>query len=133
MDVNNNDKKKKKKSDKDISASIQPAFSGSKSTMETPGQCVKCSKLTTKASKQHHDVVLVSLLLTLNRFHTLFWCFHCWLQTSKYQLGLLLTRNQQNTINTISLRIVFENQQHISKKTFYSENNIKCWKQRSSR
>ena len=23
------------------------------------------------------DVVLVSLLLTLNRFHTLFWCFCC--------------------------------------------------------
>ena len=23
------------------------------------------------------DVVLVSLLLTLNRFHTLFWCCHC--------------------------------------------------------
>ena len=26
---------------------------------------------------------LTSLLLTLNRFHTLFWCFHCLLWTSK--------------------------------------------------
>ena len=26
-------------------------------------------------------------LLTLNRFHTLFWCFHCWLWTSKCPLG----------------------------------------------
>ena len=26
-----------------------------------------------------YKVVLVSLLLTLNRYHTLFWCFHCWL------------------------------------------------------
>ena len=33
------------------------------------------------------DVVLVSLLLTLSRFHTLLLCFHCWLLTSKCQLG----------------------------------------------
>ena len=25
--------------------------------------------------------------LTLNRFHTLFWCFHCWLWLSKCRLG----------------------------------------------
>ena len=29
------------------------------------------------------DIVLVSLLLNLNKFHTLFWCFHCWFGTSK--------------------------------------------------
>ena len=34
-----------------------------------------------------NDVVLVYLLLTLNKFHTLFWCFHCWLWTSKCLLG----------------------------------------------
>ena len=34
-----------------------------------------------------NDVVLVSSMLTLNRFHTLFWCFHCWLWISKCQLG----------------------------------------------
>ena len=34
-----------------------------------------------------NDVVLVLLLLTLNRFHTLFWCFHCWLWTNKCRLG----------------------------------------------
>ena len=33
------------------------------------------------------DVVRVSLLLTLNRFHRLFWCFLCQLLTSKWQLG----------------------------------------------
>ena len=27
--------------------------------------------------ERRHDVVLVPLLLTLNRFHTLFWCCHC--------------------------------------------------------
>ena len=26
-----------------------------------------------------NDIILVYLLLTLNRFHTLFWCFYCWL------------------------------------------------------
>ena len=32
------------------------------------------------------DVVLVSLFWTLNRFHA-FFCFLCWLWTSKFQLG----------------------------------------------
>ena len=31
----------------------------------------------------------MSLFLTLNRFHTLFWCFHCWLWSSKWRLGSL--------------------------------------------
>ena len=35
-------------------------------------------------------VVLASLLLILNKFHTLFWCLHCWLWTSKYRLVKLL-------------------------------------------
>ena len=29
-------------------------------------------------------------LLTLSRFHTFFWCCHCWLWTSEYWLGLIL-------------------------------------------
>ena len=33
-------------------------------------------------------VVLVSLLLTLNRFHTLHWCLYCWLWTSTCRLGM---------------------------------------------
>ena len=32
------------------------------------------------------DVGLASLLLTLNRFHTLFWCFHRWISAKKRQL-----------------------------------------------
>ena len=27
----------------------------------------------------HLDIILVSLLLIVNRYRTLFWCFHCWL------------------------------------------------------
>ena len=34
-----------------------------------------------------NDIVLQSLLLALGRFHTLFWCFHCWLWLCKYQLA----------------------------------------------
>ena len=30
----------------------------------------------------------MSLLLTLKRFHILFWCFHCWLSASKCRLGV---------------------------------------------
>ena len=38
-------------------------------------------------SETSNDFILVSLLLTLNRFHTLFWCFHYWFWTSKSWLG----------------------------------------------
>ena len=47
-------------------------FTCSKSPMETI--CEICLKLLTKTP----DVILVSLFLTLNRYHSLFWCFHCW-------------------------------------------------------
>ena len=33
------------------------------------------------------DIVPVSILFTLNRFNTLFWCFHYWLWTSECRLG----------------------------------------------
>ena len=51
-------------------------------------------------------VNLVSLLLTLNRFHTLFWCFHCWLRSSKWQRWRRITkmRNKQTaSLNTWDL------------------------------
>ena len=37
-----------------------------------------------------YDVVLVCLLLTLNIFSTLFWCFRCWLGASTYRWVLFL-------------------------------------------
>ena len=37
-------------------------------------------------------VILVSLLLTWDRSHTLFWCFHCWFWTNKCRLGSRLQR-----------------------------------------
>ena len=38
---------------------------------------------------------LVSLLLTLNRFHTFFWCFYCWTWTSNCLLSMYLIVNRK--------------------------------------
>ena len=48
-----------------------------------------CSTLVIKRPEWYQWCYFVSLLLTLNRFHTLFWCFHYWLWTSKCQLGFV--------------------------------------------
>ena len=54
----------------------------------TRTMCEIGSDLTIKTPKRRHDVVLVSLLLTLNKFHTLLWCSYCWLWANKCQLVL---------------------------------------------
>ena len=46
-------------------------------------RCKICSKLTIKTQEWRQWGLVVSLLLTLNRFFTLFWLFHYWLWTSK--------------------------------------------------
>ena len=73
----------------------QPAFSCSQSTMETPKRYL----YTVQSEQQGHqndinDVVLVSLLLTFDRFHTLFWCFGCWIWTSNCRLGSWIEKYQ---------------------------------------
>ena len=50
------------------------------STMETPAKCVEYVQRKHEALNQQENVidfVLVSLLLTVKMFHTLFWYFHC--------------------------------------------------------
>ena len=73
-------------------------FSGgiylAKATMETMTDVRNFSKLKKKDTRNISlnyiiEVVLVSLFLTLNRFHALFKCFHFWLQTNKYLLNVL--------------------------------------------
>ena len=64
--------------------------------------CEICSALTIKTPERRHwslflnkvaglrtlrYAVLVSLMLAVNIFCILFWCFHCWLWTSKSRLG----------------------------------------------
>ena len=39
--------------------------------------------------------------ITLNRFHTLFWCFHCWLWTSKCRLGSSQKVSSRNFWGTV--------------------------------
>ena len=48
-----------------------------KSRLGRPEQCVK--SVQSQQQKSQNDVILVCLLLTLNRFHTLIWCFQSWL------------------------------------------------------
>ena len=49
------------------------------------------------------DVVIVSLLLTLNIFHTLFECFHCLFWTDKYRVAcfIIQTINNDKVYNNI--------------------------------
>ena len=49
-------------------------------------------------------LTILPWLLTLNRFVMLFWCFYCWLWTSKYRLGYYIVckgvstpKNQKTT------------------------------------
>ena len=65
----------------------EPVCPCSKATTETPEQCVK-----------RRNVALVSLLLTLNKFHMISWSFHCWLWASKCQL-------RQDTIQKMTLHV----------------------------
>ena len=81
----------------------------SKLTMKTAKKVWNLLRLTIKTSERLHWCRSgVFIVLTLNRFHTLFWClhkvvmasllltwfcyFHCWIWTSKCRLGSL--RNQ---------------------------------------
>ena len=49
--------------------------------------CGISSKAPIKTPEWGLNTVLVSSLLTLNIFGTLFWCFHCWLWISKRWIG----------------------------------------------
>ena len=56
-------------------------------TMKTPKKCLKSAQ--SYQQRRQNDVVVVPLLKTLDRYHTLFCCFHCWLWTSKCPLGVV--------------------------------------------
>ena len=59
--------------------------------METLEQSVKSIQRKQKRPRNDFtDVFLVSLLLTLNRFHTLFFYFHSWLGTNKHRVDIVL-------------------------------------------
>ena len=68
----------------------QPVSTCSKWTMESHTRLLQeiWLKLIVKYQNNVNDVVLVSILLTLNILQALFWCFHCWLRW--YDITLLL-------------------------------------------
>ena len=61
-----------------------------------------CSKFTIKNQNYVIGVDLVTLFLALNRFHTLFWCFHHWLLTSKC-LPCITVKSQKLDWNSLYL------------------------------
>ena len=59
--------------------SPQPAFTWSKSTMVISSKCLESVQIEQwRHQNDVNHVFLMSLLLTLNVFHTFFWYFHCW-------------------------------------------------------
>ena len=72
-------------------------FSCSKSTLETLAQ----------GAKYVDDVILVFLLLTMNIFYTFFWCFHCCLWASKYQLSILITSASMVSVVFVPILVQF--------------------------
>ena len=68
----------------------KPTFTFLKSIMKTE-QCVKSVQSLPQRYQNSVIIgVLLSFLLTLNRFHTLLWFFHCQLRTGKYRSRLTL-------------------------------------------
>ena len=49
---------------------------------------------------------LVFFLLTLNRFHTLSCCFHCWFWTSKYRLGFFRSESSDIRIKCEKISVL---------------------------
>ena len=68
---------------------LQAGITCSNSRAEAPQKIV--NSFQSQQERHENDinnVVLLSLWLTLNIFHLLFWCFPCWLRTSKCPLSI---------------------------------------------
>lgn len=70
-----------------------------------------CSKLAIKApARDHWRRFVMSLLVTLNKFDTLPWCFHCWLRTRSYLLGYMDVEIQGHILKSyVALIAHFQN------------------------
>ena len=74
--------------------------------------CKICSNLTMTTPEWRP---MTSLLLTLNRFHTLFCCLHCSLWTSKCQLGIDFTSFKVKAIGVITIMLLIHFRFHTIK------------------
>ena len=59
--------------------------------------CKTCSKLTLNTTDRYHDVVLVSLLFTLDRFTHLSGVSDVEFKKGKYQLGMCIAQYSDGT------------------------------------
>ena len=66
----------------------------------TKKRCEICSKLTIKTPEWCLTLTewCLPLLLTLNKFHTFFLCFYCWLWTNKCRLYLFMNIKSRSKI-----------------------------------
>ena len=95
----------------------QPVFTCSKSTMETPKQCLK---LTIKTPERHLWRYSGVFIVSFKKSSLLSWCFNGWHWTSKWGLGLI-----QSILKTDFLKksntTLFEKDPHKKRLT---QNNI---------
>ena len=106
----------------------QSGFTSSKSTLKTPKQCVRSVQ---SYQCRHQTVVshnfLISSLLTLNRFHTIF-CFDCWLLTSIFWLVMvLLLLLTTNNLSSVKICHCFSEEVYIERNilwTFWSNSRL---------
>ena len=61
-----------------------------KSTLKLDKSCEICSQSTIRYQNEVIDIIMVSLLLTLNIYHNFFYHFYCWLWTDHYLLGMIV-------------------------------------------
>lgn len=67
----------------------QPALTCSK--VKNRNTRTKCEIFSELTINHGNDVVLASLFLTFDKFHTFSWCFHCWIWVIKCRLGFHIT------------------------------------------
>ena len=70
----------------------------------TRRMCEIYSKLTLKTTERRHWRRSIVFTVNLNRFHSLFWCFYCWLWTSKCRPGEI-GKYCRNAIEIISQKV----------------------------
>ena len=78
------------------------AFTFSKPTIEPLQKSQNLFRVDNKDTSTTSLTWFWSLLSTLNKFHTLLWCFYCWIWTSKNWLGKMRVQHMH-----ILLRIIW--------------------------
>ena len=88
---------------------FQQASTCSQLTANTRKRCEICSNLTIKTYQNDViDIVLVSLLLTLNIFYNFFCCFYCWIWGSHcIRLEQISIGKRPNILKPVAFLVAF--------------------------